>query len=758
MARGARIQPVQGFQPIGATIAPVQMRAKDSGDLAELGQRLGRFLGRDLEVEAQRVAGEATAAGRNAGLSGTLPDRSKYGNSIAEQAWLRGAEEGALNRLEVDVRATVDRFSLDHASDVEGFAKAVDGYRNGLAQGVPESLRPQFDLQFDALTRPAFNEVRRRQSAAIADERLASFEAAGQSRLSAIQRNARVAEIDPDAAKALERDIAAHIESLAALGPKGAFEFRGRRFEADPSRAGALSVRDMETRAGRLDSEATENAVLGSWSRSPKSLDWIKAFEKRELDAKTGSGLTEEQVQALAQRMRSEHAQDETLRRDAMTAARAKLGTALEDELASLRLQGKPLGLVDDAAVANAGYDLADWRQKRMGALRSYETTQRLSLASPDDVQRLRGDLAPPQGRGFADAARDAQEFEQALARRNAAIARDPAGYVVATSPSLRSAWEAADRDPRALPAAASLALDLQRQLGVPAEARAILPASRAEGLVANLMAQPPEKLADAIQGQAQAFGALWPQAYADLVRAKLPGDVQVLASMSDARGRTLLAQAFQSEQADPGALKKTAGPDAKPIADAVRQQLQPLSDTLRQAPDGAAIVERHARAAELLAYRLMQQGSNAADAAKAAANAVALERYDWAVSGNFQARLPKGEGTRLQALAADRVKGLKPDAIELPPARAGEPQSLAQRQAEYLRGLQRGGLWITGPADDRLVLLDAARQPVRLVDGAPVEILFSDRSQPQSARVPFRDRPASADRSRADGVGMGAP
>jgi len=304
MARGARIQPVQGFQPIGATIAPVQMRAKDGGDLAELGQRLGRFLGRDLEVEAQRVAGEATAAGRNAGLSGTLPDRSKYGNSIAEQAWLRGAEEGALNRLEVDVRATVDRFSLDHASDVEGFAKAVDGYRNGLAQGVPESLRPQFDLQFDALTRPAFNDVRRRQAAAIADERLASFEAAGQSRLSAIQRNARVAEIDPDAAKALERDIAAHIDSLAALGPKGAFEFRGRRFEADPSRAGALSVRDMETRAGKLDSEATENAVLGSWSRSPKSLDWIKAFEKRELDAKTGSGLTEEQVQALAQRMR----------------------------------------------------------------------------------------------------------------------------------------------------------------------------------------------------------------------------------------------------------------------------------------------------------------------------------------------------------------------------------------------------------------------------------------------------------------------
>jgi hypothetical protein len=49
-------------------------------------------------------------------------------------------------------------------------------------------------------------------------------------------------------------------------------------------------------------------------------------------------------------------------------------------------------------------------------------------------------------------------------------------------------------------------------------------------------------------------------------------------------------------------------------------------------------------------------------------------------------------------------------------------------------------------------------REELRQADGAPVEILFSDRTQPQSARVPFRDRPARADKVGADNVGTGAP
>lgn len=724
-------RPVPGLDLGNRTIAPVRVAFAGNDGASEFAARLARMLGRDQEIEAQRVSGEARAAGLNAGLSGELPDRTAFGSSIADQAYLRGAEEGALNRLQLQVREKLDALSLQRGADVAGLATDIEDYRNGLAKGIPASLRPQFDFAFDQLRLPLVNQAARLAQKAVADERIASFDAAHPARLSAIQRNARAAEIDPAAASALSFETDAYLADLAALGPREGFEWRGRRYEPDPTRAGALTLAQIETRAAAIDREAAENMVMGAWSRGPRTKEWIDQFEKRELDAKAGAGLAEEQVLSLAQRMRGEWARDEAQRREAAEAARVGLSEDMRDELSHLRATGRPLNLVDGARIAAAGRDPAAWRREADVARKAYEIDQRLALATPDDVAKMRAELEPQAGPGFATAQAYRQEFDQAVARRTAAIARDPAAYVAANSPQLQALTAKAAEDPRAAREALGLSLALQAQLGVPEHARRALSQAQAEDLVGRIQSAPPEAMADAMQTLAARWGGDWPRVYRDLAAAKLPDEYRVLAGMGDPVARRALAEAFRSETEKRGALRELAGPDAKAVGQTVRDELRPLAVSLRQAADGAAQVERHAAAAELLAFRYMQQGATASDAARRAARAVVLDRYDFLAGGGVEARVPRGAGSELARRAADTRNALTAAGLEPPPARAGETLTDAQRRAAYLRDVQRNGVWITGPDDDRLMLLDGARQPVTRNDGTPIEIPFGQASEP---------------------------
>jgi len=719
-------RPVPELQIGNRAIGPVRVQFADSGNIGDLATRIGRMLGRDQEIEAQRVSEEARAKGLNDGLSGDMPDRSKFGTSIADQAYLRGAEEGALNRLQLSVRQKLDEFSLQYGADVAGFKDAADAYRNGLAKDIPESLRPQFNYAFDHLQVPLLNQATRLAHKQIADERIATFDTAQPARMSAIQRNARVAEIDPAAAAALNFELDGYIQDLAQLGPREAFEWRGRKYEADPGRAAALSLVQLEKRAADADREATENMVMGAWSRGPRTREWIDEFEKRQLDRKNGGGLTEEQVQGLAQRMRGEWAHDEALRRDKVEAARVGLSEDMKDELAHVRTTGKPLNLVDGARIAAAKGDAAGWQRQVEMALKGYEYEQRLALASPDEVAAMRRDLAPKAGAGYARQLDNAQEFDRAILARTKALTDDPAAYVLRFSPALQALAQKAEQDPQAARQALRLSLDAQARLGVPEYARRALTGAQADAMVQTIQSSAPEAMANAMQGLAQRYGADWRRVYGDLVRAKLPDTYQVLGGMADPSARKLLAEAFRSEAEKRGALKDLAGADAKQVTETLRDQFLPFARSLRQAPDGAAIVERHQQAAELLAYRYMQSGLDPSAAAKRAAGAVILERYDFLTGGQIDARVPKGQAGDLERLARDQVNGLKAADLEAPPARQGEKLTDDQRQSAYLRNVQRQGVWVTGPADDRLMLLDGARQPVMRNDGTPIEIPFA--------------------------------
>lgn len=715
-----------GYQPLGVATQPVDVHVRAKNELSEFANRLDRFLGRSLETEASLVRQEGAAAGRDSGLSGTAPDAKQYGHSIAEQSFLRGAEEGYTRRLEINVRSKLDELAQKHGSDAAGFATDLQAYREGLGKEIPESFRPQFDAAFDTLARPRINEVGRLNQLAVAGERIASFDAAAQSRLSNVQRLARVADMDPDAHATLDVEIANHVRDLVALGPRTAFEFRGKKYEADPSRADALTPVEIEKRTKALENEATENAVLGAWSRSPRSLEWISAFEKREMDPKKGSGLTEEQVQKLSDRMRGEYARDMQMKRQAEADMRTQLGTAIDDDLAYLRTNGKPSGLVTEQQVAAAGYDMLDWKNKQAIARRGYEYDRQLALATPAEVTQMLADLKPAGTIGFEARQRAYEQFQQAVVKRGRAIETDPAAYVLSQSPALQEAWTQADRNPAAVRRAVSLSLELQAQLGVPEAARRVLPEKAAEGIVAQLQAVPPEKMADAMQEMGARYGDTWPRVYADLVRSKLPTEYTVLAGMSDPASRKLLAEAFQTEAKERGALQRLAGEDGKDVEIRVRKELAPLSNSLRAAPDGAAIVDRHATAAELLAYRYMQGGMSASDAARKAAGAVVLDRYTWMDGGGMAARIPKSASTDVPNQAATIRQTLKADDLDVPPARPGEILTDAQRADAYLQSTKRDGVWVTGPTDDRLILLDAARQPVRSKSGQPIEILFS--------------------------------
>lgn len=259
--------------------------------------RLDRLAGTADAIADRETILSAQEAGTVAGdaAPGTVMEG---GGSLYRRAFNRAAEAAAQARLEVEARQTLERLARQHAADPAAFAAATEAWRNGAAATLPEPWRPAFLRRFDGAAIPYLRQVEDNARKAVADEALAAFQAALPARIASIQRAAQRALHDPQAAEALRVEEDALLADLVRLGPPHAFEFEGRRIEADPARPGALSVTQLAALARRIRTERTEALTIAAWRAAGATREWIDAFERDATASAIAPWIVEEAQQA----------------------------------------------------------------------------------------------------------------------------------------------------------------------------------------------------------------------------------------------------------------------------------------------------------------------------------------------------------------------------------------------------------------------------------------------------------------------------
>ncbi|MAK63990.1 MAG: hypothetical protein CMF75_04480, partial [Maricaulis sp.] len=254
-----------------------------SGDgaaqVASAFSRMSERLGRAADEAATREGRDAGAA---AGLDPEF--RRQEGNGAFERAYNAAGSAVYLQNLEVEVSGRVAEIGEQTRGDPEAMTAAFDGLRNELLQSqamqdpaMRAAFEPMFARQRLGYQRQAFRD----EIAAQSDAAAATADRWAQTRADAIVRLARTAGLDDVADAALTGEVDTLASQLVAYGPREGFEFRGEVYDADPDRAAAYSLQDIERILSRVESSAEEARVAGAYDRLPNDLAARDTFRQR---------------------------------------------------------------------------------------------------------------------------------------------------------------------------------------------------------------------------------------------------------------------------------------------------------------------------------------------------------------------------------------------------------------------------------------------------------------------------------------------
>lgn len=323
-----------------------------------------------------------------------------------------------------------------------------------------------------------------------------------------------------------------------------------------------------------------------------------------------------------------------------------------------------------------------------------------------------------------------ADKLQAAFAEQN----RPQPPGATAVNPKIAETWDDYVQSTKAV----------QRYLGVPEDKQRILPVKMAQQEAQRIAALDPEKTNPAtyVRALAAKYGAgqgaydHWPQVFGELVKAKLPGEYQVLANMDRpdqavaaddlSRALTVIAKKGGAEAV------KTSVPDQKrkDIDKAIDDQLENFRLSVYRQPGGEELYKTVESAARTLSY---YYGAGPKDATKSvtdAVNGIINNKYDFGELGADMVRVPKGKLSEVSN-AADRIKeDILANPSDVPPILGNALMRPAERQAIWMDAIRNGG-WVNNNDDSGLVLAartrDGSLKAVHRADGSRVVLKFTD-------------------------------
>lgn len=248
-------------------------------------RRFAETLSRAADRLGQAADRAAQREGRDAGaIAGLDPEfRPREGDGEFDRAFNAAGSAVYLQNLEVDVSARIAEIGETMRGDPEGMNAAFDGLADELRRSqalqdpvMRAAFEPMFARQRLGWQRQAFRD----EVAAQRDAQAAAADRWAATRHDAIVRLARSAGLDEMADDALTGEIETLQNQLVAFGPRESFEFRGQTYEADPDRAGAYSLQQIETILSRSEAGAEEARVAGAYDRLPNDLEARQEFQE----------------------------------------------------------------------------------------------------------------------------------------------------------------------------------------------------------------------------------------------------------------------------------------------------------------------------------------------------------------------------------------------------------------------------------------------------------------------------------------------
>ncbi|MCC6172075.1 MAG: hypothetical protein IT481_08605 [Gammaproteobacteria bacterium] len=351
--------------------------------------------------------------------------------------------------------------------------------------------------------------------------------------------------------------------------------------------------------------------------------------------------------------------------------------------------------------------------------------------------------LKPVAGEaGYATRERAYDVATRAAGALQKEIEKDPARFAMTRLPAVRDsygAFAAAQQDPSVPPEAKAAAarrfaettLLEQARVGVPADARRIVPESYVDALNARLQrpgtAGGTANVAASIEQEAQLWGDNWPLVYRDVARRSSPV-VRVVGA-----GVKPLAAQLLTEFADVK-LGDIANDQSEErlttIRAEVRNAFRPLAGTMLGSEGAQPVIDDFQAAGEKLAAYYVRGGKSASDAAAQAFEDLIGHKYELVGGGLFGGSWTSGDRYRIPKSAPFSVRDIAIGAAEarrqlaeigVNPARDTlggiSADVLARARPEQLA---RDGSWVTagGAQSDQGLWLVYGDQVVRGKDG----------------------------------------
>lgn len=305
----------------------------------------------------------------------------------------------------------------------------------------------------------------------------------------------------------------------------------------------------------------------------------------------------------------------------------------------------------------------------------------------------------------------------------------DSAAYVIKYYPTVAEAFAKLGPQSTAedFNRAASSLIAAQDREGIP---RQILTRPVAERLEAKLNHADPAVRQEAARDARATFGpALWPLIKQQLNKgANIPADVEVLASLPPTArvDAAKISEGFKLKEEE---WAKQLGADKRSLDDKVRDGGADIWQSFARTPGGPPVSEQFITAARRVAYVNRAQGQSVGDASRNALDEV-FNRHWLLVDG---VRVPKIDGQpvvepdRLRTMQRLYVRGVEKMDLLDPESPALANLTPEQRKGQLARAVQSFGFWVSDADEKGAYLFAGPGQPVRLSDGKPVYIPFSE-------------------------------
>ncbi|MEN9854967.1 MAG: hypothetical protein RLZZ157_93 [Pseudomonadota bacterium] len=271
--------------PQGGVGAIAQSLGELNATLAQLGQRANVAAGKE----------EGAAAGLQAGQTGVAPAFRRDG-SVRGEAFDQAAMESGLAVLETKLRTDLSNLANSTLDDPNAWTAGADKIVNDTLSAL-QSRDPQMATQMALIASQARASgdiaARKRMVELGQSARKGAIDGLIETRGNAVINLARQDQSNPQTQAALAAETEGFIQTLAKLGPRGAFEAGGRQFPADDTRAGQLMPEQVSQTLRDLTKKLAIETSLGAFDRAPNVKAKREMLAALDADISKGTGLAQ---------------------------------------------------------------------------------------------------------------------------------------------------------------------------------------------------------------------------------------------------------------------------------------------------------------------------------------------------------------------------------------------------------------------------------------------------------------------------------